>query len=56
MKNEKEPAVCEWYLADEDDSVWETTCKHVFLFTTDGPTENKFKFCCYCGKPLTVKA
>jgi hypothetical protein len=46
---------CQWYLDDVGgDSVWETECKNAFEFTNDGPQENGFKFCCYCGKALTV--
>lgn len=46
---------CQWYLDDiGGDSAWETECKHQFEFTNDGPEENNFKFCCYCGGTLVV--
>jgi hypothetical protein len=32
--------------------VWETGCGEAHVFFVDGPTENKCRFCCYCGKPL----
>ena len=44
---------CQWSLNDiGGDSVWETQCGHAFEFTTDGPAENGFRFCGYCGGPL----
>lgn len=45
---------CQWYLDDiGGDSVWETECKRAFEFNSDGPKENEFKFCPYCGRQLT---
>lgn len=41
---------CSWS-ADED-GTWETECDELFQFTTDGPKENGFKFCPYCGARL----
>ncbi len=43
--------VCKWVEVDEDGR-WATDCDHEFEFTSDGPSENKFKWCPYCGKPL----
>jgi hypothetical protein len=35
---------------------WETDCGEAFTFIDDGPTENGIRFCCYCGKPLEIRA
>jgi hypothetical protein len=47
---------CTW--AEDSDGVWNAACppvgEHSFCFTDEGPTENGFKFCCYCGKPIVV--
>jgi len=49
---------CTW--AEDSDGVWNAACppvgEHSFCFTEDGPTENGFKFCPYCGKPLVASA
>ena len=34
---------------------WETTCGRLFSFTDDGPNENGFKFCCWCGRSLEAR-
>ena len=41
---------CEWI--DDEDGIWQTECGNAFCFEVDGPDENKFSFCPYCGKPL----
>ena len=41
---------CVWKY-DWDDQ-WETNCSHRFEFVDGTPTENKMKFCCYCGGKL----
>ena len=38
---------CEW--TDGDDEPCHTECGHDFEFNEDGPEENGFKFCPYCG-------
>ena len=43
-------AACEW--CEDDNGLWHTGCGHLFFFDTDGPVENKQKFCGYCGKPM----
>ena len=48
-------AVCSWDCADEDASHYETTCGHAFGFNDDGPKENGFHFCPYCGGRLVSK-
>jgi hypothetical protein len=47
--------VCLWLLWDIDCDMWDTTCGNEFQFTTDGPRENKFRFCPYCGGRLRVR-
>lgn len=42
---------CVW--TEDDDGAWDTSCDNRFEFTADGPEENDFAFCPYCGKNLT---
>ena len=45
--------VCTWYVIDElDGEYWSSGCKELFDFNIDGPIENHFKFCPYCGKKI----
>jgi hypothetical protein len=46
----RETEFCKW--VENQDGAWETSCSHIFEFTTDGPIENKAKFCAFCGKPV----
>ena len=48
-------AKCEWYLESHED-VWESGCGNTFFFNEDGPKENGFKFCPYCGGRLEVQS
>lgn len=41
---------CVW--VDQDSHWYESACNNAFVFNDDGPTENGFKFCPYCGLPL----
>ena len=43
---------CTWF--QEVDGQWATSCGESFEFTDDGPNENRFSYCCYCGGALTV--
>ena len=43
---------CKWKLGFEYADYYETSCGEAFQFTDGSPTENKMKFCPYCGKPL----
>ena len=45
---------CEWH--EDEAGNWTTACGHMFMFFTDGPGENKMRFCPYCSKPLTATA
>ena len=39
---------CRW---EQDDlGQWDAGCGHVFEFIDDGPFENGFRHCPYCGK------
>jgi hypothetical protein len=48
------PPDCCWTLNDADCDAWATECGQTFQFTTDGPRENDFRFCYWCGRRLTV--
>lgn len=41
---------CAW--AVDEDGIWHTECGREFTFIDDGPRENRFSFCCYCGGEL----
>ena len=41
-------------LCNEDDT-WYTECGEAFVFTEDGPKENGFQFCPYCGGKIVIK-
>ena len=43
---------CQWY--EDDNGVWETTCECTFEFIVDGPDDNGFSFCPFCGLILEV--
>ena len=46
-----EEAVCNWH-QDDDDGTWATDCGGIFVIIEGTPSDNKMKFCAYCGKPL----
>ena len=48
---------CNWYQGDGeshegDDYVWESECGSSFIFNEDGPVENRFEVCPFCGGRL----
>jgi hypothetical protein len=43
---------CEWTLDDDENCFWRTQCGNLFAFEGGTPSENSFKFCCYCGGAL----
>lgn len=44
---------CTWTCEPNPDiEMWKTDCGNAFQFEADGPTENKMKFCAFCGKQL----
>jgi hypothetical protein len=46
-------SVCVWSQDDAGgSSMWETACGHAFEFTEDGPSDNGFYYCGYCGGDL----
>jgi len=51
MSGKSKATVCRWK-KDKEDGVYDTNCGNRFEFNADGPTENHFKFCPYCGKKL----
>lgn len=45
--------VCEWKYNDYE-YYWESSCDHLHIFMADGPKENEYSFCPYCGKKIKV--
>ena len=45
--------VCEWRYNDTE-YYWESSCDHLHIFMSDGPKENEYDFCPYCGKKIKV--
>ena len=43
--------VCEWKYNDTE-YYWESSCEHLHIFMADGPKENEYSFCPYCGKKI----
>ena len=43
--------VCEWK-QDALEGYWETGCGKLYEFMEGGPTENRQKYCGYCGKRI----
>jgi hypothetical protein len=41
---------CTWKY--DSDGYWQTECGDQFCFSEGGPTENRVKFCHYCGKTM----
>lgn len=50
VKSDLTALVCQW--GDDEEGIWNTGCGELFQFDADGPRENGFKFCPYCGKEL----
>ncbi len=46
------PRECLW--TPDADGYWKTACGQGHTFTTDGPTENNHRFCCYCGGRISM--
>lgn len=42
---------CSW--VQDSDGTYNSSCGGAFVFNDDGCEENGFKFCCYCGKPVS---
>ena len=43
--------VCEWRYNDSE-YYFESSCEHLHIFMSDGPKENEYEFCPYCGKKI----
>ena len=43
--------VCEWKYNDSE-YYFESSCEHPQIFMSDGPKENEYEFCPYCGKKI----
>lgn len=50
-------STCNWktqsYSFQYGDRVWHTDCDNDFVFYSGGPIGNFFRFCPYCGKPIS---
>ena len=44
---------CEWKYNDSE-YYFESSCDHIHIFMSDGPKENEYDFCPYCGKKIKV--
>ena len=44
---------CEWKYNDTE-YYFESSCDHLHIFMSDGPKENEYKYCPYCGKKIKV--
>ena len=42
--------LCIWF--EDDDGTWATSCGQKHEFMCDGPEENHYKYCPYCGKNI----
>lgn len=51
-QNELLNKTCTWKVHDFDSQIYETECGDMFFFTEEGPSENRFEYCQYCGKTL----
>jgi hypothetical protein len=47
---------CVWVHTDDDEDAWDTCCGNKHCFIVDGPKENDYGFCPYCGRVLKAKA
>ena len=45
--------VCEWKYNDSE-YYFESSCDHLHIFMSDGPKENAYEFCPYCGKRIKI--
>ena len=48
-----EKETCSWIQEDDPEiCYWKTGCGNSFYFTEGAPTDNRMKYCCYCGRLL----
>ena len=50
MKNQS--SLCGWGLDDAEWNAYSTGCGQMFVFNDEGPAQNGFKFCPYCGAEI----
>lgn len=43
---------CLWSQQEQDGDCWSTSCGQEFVVNSGSPSDNKFCFCCYCGKRI----
>jgi hypothetical protein len=53
MQDDITRRTCLW-IHDEDADKWDTECSEAHCFFEDGPRENHYRFCPYCGKPIEL--
>jgi len=41
---------CNWWC--DENGIWQTECGNAFEFYHDGPKENEYAFCPYCGSKI----
>lgn len=44
---EKKGKRCRWKF--DGSGAWETSCDNAFYLDAETPSENRMKFCCFCG-------
>ena len=52
-QREDEYIRCKWQ--ETDGGLWESSCNNLFEFNADGPKENQFSFCPYCGARIKLQ-
>ena len=53
MMHEADVELCAWS-PNDNDGCYDTSCGEKFIFMHDGPEQNDFRFCPFCGKNITV--
>lgn len=43
---------CTWTLEDPSNGAWGTECNNIFSLEDGTPSENRMRFCCFCGRLL----
>ena len=44
---------CKW--TEDEDGIWETKCNNLHEFLADGPVDNCFEYCPYCGGEIAER-
>lgn len=45
-------SLCIWSKDEDEDNIWDTGCGEIHMFINDGPEDNGYKYCPYCGNDL----